>query len=68
MDTAAAATLQAQSKKKLSKKNLNTREGRYEFAAPTHPGIAIFVAVKYIPIQTLNQRGLLACFLTLGTH
>src|SRR5580700_506515 len=35
---------------------------------PTHPGIAIFVATKYIPIQTLNQRGLLVCFLTLGTH
>jgi len=27
MDTAVAATLRAQSKKKLSKKNLNTREG-----------------------------------------
>ena len=55
MDTA-AARLRAQSKKKLSKKNLNTREGRYKFAAPTHPGTAIFVATKYIPIRTANQR------------
>jgi hypothetical protein len=51
MDTA-AAILRAQSEKKLSKKNLNTREGRYKFAVPTNPGTAIFVATKYIPIRT----------------
>jgi hypothetical protein len=68
MDTAAAATLRAQSKKNLSKKNLNMREGPLRIRGSNSPWNRDLCGTEVYTIQTLTQRGLLARFLMLGTH